>query len=71
MDAFERGDYIFLVNSTKDHIGHIMTYLRDGRVIHSTVIDYKVYRGTLVAGFRPALQELYYNAVRISSIDGQ
>ena len=44
-----------------------MVYLGRGRVIHSTRID-EDYNGTVVANFRPALQVLYNNSLRIDSI---
>ena len=44
-----------------------MVYLGGGRVIHSTRID-EEYGGTVVAYFRPALQVLYNNSLRIDSI---
>ena len=67
MDALERGDLIFLRrNEATLQVGHVMVYLGDGRVIHSTRID-EEYNGTVVANFRPALQLLYHNALRIDS----
>ena len=68
MDALERGDLIFLRKNEKTlQVGHVMVYLGGGRVIHSTRID-EEYGGTVVAFFRPALQVLYNNALRIESI---
>ena len=68
MDALERGDLVFLRKNDKTlQVGHVMIYLGDGRVIHSTRID-EEYGGTVVANFRPALQLLYNNALRIESI---
>ena len=49
------------------HVGHIMVYLGNGRVIHSTSID-EEYGGTVVAFFRPELQKLYHSHLRIESI---
>ena len=62
----ERGDLVFLLNEKHSRIGHVMIYLGDGNVIHSTTVS-DDYRGTLVAGFRPELQELYSCATRIVS----
>ena len=67
LDGFERGDVIFLLKSGGGRIGHVMVYLGDGRVIHSTYIS-KRYSGTVVANFRHALQKLYYTSLRIDSI---
>lgn len=60
----ERGDLIFLVGETQARISHVMIYLGDMNVIHSTTVT-DFYRGTLVAGFRPELQGLYANALRM------
>jgi len=60
----KRGDMIFLVGETQPRISHVMLYLGDMRVIHSTTVT-DFYRGTLVAGFRPELQGLYANALRL------
>ena len=60
----ERGDLVFLLGETQPRISHVMIYLGDLRVIHSTTVT-DFYRGTLVAGFRPELQGLYSNALRI------
>ncbi len=67
LDGFERGDVIFLLKSGGGRIGHVMVYLGDGRVIHSTYIS-KRYSGTVVANFRHALQKLYYVSLRIESV---
>ncbi len=68
MDLLERGDLVFLRKNEKTtQVGHVMIYLGGGRVIHSTRID-EEYGGTVVANFRPALQILYQNALRIESI---
>ena len=67
LDGFERGDIIFLLKSLGGSIGHVMVYLGEGRVIHSTTIDNK-YSGTVVANFRKALQRLYYTSLRIENI---
>jgi cell wall-associated NlpC family hydrolase len=64
----ERGDLVFLLGETQPRISHVMIYLGDLRVIHSTTVT-DVYRGTLVAGFREELQGLYSNALRIAAID--
>lgn len=61
----QRGDLIFLVGETQPRISHVMMYLGDMRVIHSTTVT-DFYRGTLIAGFRPELQGLYTNAIRIT-----
>ncbi len=67
LDSFERGDIIFLLASKGGTIGHVMLYLGDGRVIHSTYISRR-YSGTVVANFRHALQKLYYTSLRIETI---
>ena len=67
LDQFERGDVIFLLRSGGGRIGHVMVYLGEGRVIHSTYIN-KKYSGTVVANFRHALQKLYYTSLRIDSV---
>ena len=48
-------------------VGHVMVYLGDGRVIHSTTID-EDHGGTVVAFFRPELQQLYQTSLRIDTI---
>ncbi len=63
----QRGDLVFLTDEKKQRVGHVMLYLGDGCVIHSTQID-DTYRGTLVARFRPALQELYFRTLRITAV---
>lgn len=63
----QRGDFVLLLNESRNRIGHIMVYLGDNTVIHSTTIDGR-YRGTLVAQFRPHLQYLYYCSTRIGEI---
>ena len=67
LDGFERGDIIFLLRSKGGTVGHVMIYLGEGRVIHSTQIE-EEYNGTVVAFFRPELQLLYQNALRIDRI---
>lgn len=67
LDSFERGDIIFLLKSKGGTVGHVMIYLGEGRVIHSTWFSNK-YSGTVVANFRKALQRLYYTSLRIESI---
>ena len=67
LDGFKRGDIIFTLGSGGGSIGHVMVYLGEGRVIHSTYINSK-YSGTVVANFRRALQKLYYTSLRIDSI---
>ena len=67
LDGFERGDIVFLLGSGGGKIGHVMVYLGDGRVIHSTYINSK-YSGTVVANFRRALQKDYYTSLRIESV---
>jgi len=64
----ERGDLIFLLGESHARISHVMMYLGDMRVIHSTTVT-DFYRGTLVAGFREELQGLYTNALRIVSVE--
>ena len=67
LDDLQRGDLVFLRrNSATLQVGHVMMYLGEGRVIHSTRID-EEYGGTVVAYFRPDLQLLYNNALRIDS----
>ena len=61
----ERGDVVFLYNERGSRIGHVMVCLGGGNVIHSTTVA-ELYEGTLVAGFRPELQELYACARRFS-----
>lgn len=63
----QRGDIIFLTHNKGGRVGHVMLYLGNNTVIHSTTIN-SLYRGTLVAGFRPALQVLYSHAIRITNI---
>ena len=67
LDVFERGDILFTLGSGGGSIGHVMVYLGEGRVIHSTYINDK-YSGTVVANFRKALQRLYYTSLRIDSV---
>lgn len=67
LDGFERGDIIFLLKAKGGSIGHVMIYLGDGRVIHSTYISNK-YSGTVVANFRRELQRLYCISLRIDSV---
>lgn len=67
LDVLERGDIVFLLRSKGGSIGHVMVYLGDGRVIHSTYISNK-YSGTVVANFRSSLQKLYYTSLRIESV---
>ena len=67
LEGFERGDIVFLLRSRGGTIGHVMIYLGEGRVIHSTWFSNK-YSGTVVANFRKALQRLYYTSLRIESI---
>lgn len=64
LPLLERGDLVFLIGETQPRISHVMIYLGDMRVIHSTTVT-DFYRGTLVAGFRPELQGLYANALRM------
>lgn len=63
----ERGDFVLLLNERRTKIGHIMVYLGNNTVIHSTTIEGN-YRGTLVAQFRNHLQSLYTSSRRIASI---
>ena len=68
MGVLQRGDLVFLrKGQNPSHVGHIMVYLGNGRVIHSTSID-EEYGGTVVAFFRPELQKLYHSHLRIESI---
>ena len=68
MDQLTRGDIVFLRKEpVSARVGHVMIYLGEGRVIHSTRID-EEYGGTVVAFFRPELQKLYQTAVRIDTI---
>ena len=68
MDVLQRGDLVFLRRQADAaRVGHVMMYLGDGRVIHSTIID-EDHGGTVVAFFRPELQLLYQNALRIERI---
>ena len=67
LDVFERGDILFTLGSGGGSIGHVMVYLGEGRVIHSTYITAR-YSGTVVANFRKALQRLYYTSLRIESV---
>ena len=63
----ERGDLILLLNERRNKIGHVMVYLGNNTVIHSTTISGR-YRGTLVAQFRNHLHSLYASSRRIESI---
>lgn len=63
----QRGDFVVLLNERRNKPGHIMVYLGNNTVIHSTRIDGR-YQGTLVAQFRPHLQSLYSVSRRIESI---
>ena len=68
MSLLQRGDLVFLrKEADKPRVGHVMVYLGDGRVIHSTTID-EDHGGTVVAFFRPELQQLYEIALRIDTI---
>ena len=72
MDRLRRGDLIFLRKELpRARVGHVMIYLGEGRVIHSTHITNidDEYGGTVVAFSRPELQRLYETAVRIDTID--
>lgn len=64
LPLLQRGDLIFLIGESQPRISHVMLYLGDMRVIHSTTVT-DFYRGTLIAGFRPELQGLYANALRL------
>ncbi len=70
LDGFERGDIVFLLRSKGGNVGHVMLYLGDGRVIHSTrvVKAHQVNSGTVIANFRKENQNLYFNSLRIESI---
>ena len=63
----KRGDLVMLMNESRGRVGHIMIYLGNNTVIHSTRIDSR-YQGTLIAKFRPHLQDLYACSKRIGSI---
>ena len=67
LSELKRGDLVLLLNEKRSKIGHIMVYLGDNTVIHSTRIDSR-YQGTLVAKFRRHLQSLYTSSRRIESI---
>lgn len=64
LNELKRGDFVFLLKDTRNRIGHIMIYLGNNFVIHSTNIN-EEFQGTLVAGFRTELQELYYLTRRL------
>ncbi len=64
----ERGDLVFILGESHARISHVMIYLGNMRVIHSTTVT-DFYRGTLVAGFREELQGLYSNALRIVKVE--
>ena len=68
IEKLERGDLVFLRNDKHSRVGHIMVYLGNDLVIHSTTVS-KNYRGTLVAKFREELKGLYSTASRIVSIE--
>ncbi len=68
LPLLERGDLIFLIGETQPRISHVMIYLGAMRVIHSTTVT-DFYRGTLIAGFRPELQGLYANALRMVALE--
>lgn len=65
LKQLQRGDLVFLVSGGNNKIGHIMFYIGNDFVIHSTTIANQ-YRGTLVAGFRSALKGKYYYTLRMS-----
>ncbi|MBQ6426894.1 MAG: C40 family peptidase [Clostridia bacterium] len=67
LNSLERGDLVYLYSMETHRVGHVMVYLGNNFVIHSTTIDEK-YRGTLVAGIRPELQALYYGATRVMGV---
>ena len=67
LPVLERGDLVYLYSTETHRVGHVMVYLGNNYVIHSTTIDEK-YRGTLVAGIRPELQALYYGATRVMGV---
>lgn len=68
IQRLERGDIVFLLGESRSKIAHVMIYLGDMRVIHSTTVT-PTYRGTLIAGFRQELQSLYYLALRITDLE--
>lgn len=67
LTELQRGDFVLLLNERRTKIGHIMVYLGNNTVIHSTRIEGK-YRGTLVAQFRMHLKYLYASSRRIEAI---
>ena len=67
LEQLERGDLAFCFNSKRNAIGHVMVYLGNNTVIHSTTIN-SVYRGTLVAEIRPELAKLYAYTRRFGSV---
>ena len=67
LNELQRGDLVLLLNDSRSRIGHIMVYLGNNTVIHSTRITGR-YRGTLVAKFRDHLQYLYATSKRIGEI---
>ncbi len=67
LKKLQRGDLITLLNESRNRTGHVMVYLGNNTVIHSTRIDAR-YQGTLVAQFRPHLQGLFSCARRIDVI---
>ena len=70
LTELQRGDLVLLLNESRSKIGHIMVYLGNNTVIHSTRIQGN-YRGTLVAQFRSHLQYLYTCSKRIGEIKPQ
>ena len=67
LENLQRGDLVTLMNEGRNKTGHVMIYLGNNTVIHSTRINPR-YQGTLVARFRPHLQSLYSWSRRIESV---
>ncbi|MBQ9188661.1 MAG: C40 family peptidase, partial [Clostridia bacterium] len=57
VDNLQRGDLVFTRSTARGVIGHIMVYLGNNTVIHSTTVS--TYRGTMISEIRPALKALY------------
>ena len=68
LERLERGDLAFCFNSKRNAVGHVMVYLGNNTVIHSTTIN-SVYRGTLVAEIRPELARLYAYTRRFGPVE--
>lgn len=66
LDKLERGDLVFCRNGKNTRVGHVMVYLGNNTVIHSTTVTAR-YRGTLIAEIRPHLRNLYYYTRRFGA----